>query len=372
MTKDMTFRTSCPVCSHYSGHYKNVDNFDFFECSGCGIIHLDPAVIADIDQGKEVRSYDEHYWQMELVAARERARSSGIARIAEAIFYCQRPVNQVIDIGTGAGYLLDEMKKLLPKNACRIWGVELFPPLRAQRTRSRQYVQGTIATLINKKFDAGLCMEVVEHLTPNMVRMMLKEIAERSNDRACYVFNTGLANFVKNSNPDYIDPTKRGHIVSWTVEAFDMLGKEFGLRARALPGRDWAFLVEKTETELPSIESRMRCPLKENLAFLGDGEPGNSLLSILVHYSTGHFLGSQQVVEQTNWALQLNAELYRAKTVLEQLRGEYEQRTEWALRLNAELDQAKTVLEQSRGETEQRTEWARGRNTQLLDHETGG
>jgi 2-polyprenyl-3-methyl-5-hydroxy-6-metoxy-1,4-benzoquinol methylase len=307
------YRLSCPVCSGVSNRHATVDGFDYFECSGCGIIHIDPKVLTDIDQGREIRSYNNNYWQTEIIAARERCRADGIARLTEAIFLCQRPVEEVIDIGTGAGYLLDEMAKLLPNNANRIWGVELFPPPLEQCTRSPQFVQGTIATLSDKSFDAGLCMEVVEHLTPNMLRAMLREIAERSNEGACYVFNTGLARFVKNENAAYLDPVIRGHIVSWTVEAFNILGNKYGLQAVALPGRDWAFLVEKTKLELPRIDYRMYHPLAENLTFLGDGMPGPSLLSTLAQEGIMCFFYYQQFHERTEWALRLQAELKRKR-----------------------------------------------------------
>jgi len=74
---------------------------------------------------------------------------------------------------------------------------------------------------------------------------MLKEFGP-SNDGACYVINTGLADFVRKEQPDYLDPTRRGHIVAWTVGSVQYLGKPFGLTATALPGRAWAFLLEKT------------------------------------------------------------------------------------------------------------------------------
>ena len=303
----------CPVCSATSNHYAIVEGFDYFECSGCGIIHIDPAVIADIDNGRELRSYDGNYWQSELIAARERGRSAGIARLTEAIYLCQRPVEQVIDIGAGAGCLLDEMTRLLPKKSNRIWGIELFPPPAEWRTHSPQYVQGTIATLADKTFDAGLCMEVVEHLTPSMVHNLLKELADRSNEHACFVFNTGLVGFVKKENPGYLDPVGRGHIVSWTVEAFNVLGRQFGLQALPLPGREWAFLVEKATMELPNIEYRLFHPLPENLAFLGDGEPGASLLSTLAQDSVARFFYYDQYHERTGWALRLKAIVERIR-----------------------------------------------------------
>jgi hypothetical protein len=294
----------CPVCDCSSTSYANISGFAYFECSGCGIIHIDPLVIAQIDGGKQLVEYRSDYWKMETEAAEERSRSVGILRFAEAIFLCRRPVRHAIDIGTGTGRLLDHIEHLLPRSSQHIWGVELFPPADEQRTQSTRYVRGTISSVANITFDAGMCMEVVEHLTPTMVRSMLRELAARSNPDSCFFFNTGLAAYTKHEDPGYLDPTNRGHIVSWTVKAFNVLGSPFGLSATELPGRTWAFLVEHTDRP-QDIESRLWAPLPTNLTFLNDGKPGQSLLGIAAAESCRGYFNAQRAEERTAWALSL-------------------------------------------------------------------
>jgi hypothetical protein len=298
----------CPVCTSQSHVHTRAGGFEYFSCSGCGILHVENAVLREIDAGMQIVKYSPEYWEMELFAAEERSRSVGVIRLAEAIFLCRRPVQSVIDIGTGTGRLLEQFERLLPNNSKHIWGVELFPPPIHQRTESSQYVVGTVSSMSPRIFDAGLCMEVVEHLTPLMVHGMLTEIANRSNEGACYVVNTGLADFVRNEDPGYLDPVKRGHIVAWTVAAFNILGKPLGLTATSLPGRSWAFLLEKT-VNAQDIESRLYAPLIENMQFLADGKQGMSLLSTAAAEAARGYFYQHQMLERTAWALSLKSEL---------------------------------------------------------------
>lgn len=298
----------CPVCASTSSMFRTVDGFSFFECGGCGLVFIEPKVLDEIDDGRSLVNYTDTYWKSELSAAHERSRSVGIARIAEAIYFCRKPVSKIIDIGTGTGRILDEIASLLPQNARNFYGVELYPPPQ-ERTTSENYRIGTLKDLAPEKFDAGLCMEVIEHLTPKMVRNLLSELSLVANSGACFLFNTGLVPFVKKEDPGYLDPLNRGHIVSWTVEAIAQLGKPFGLKATALPGRNWAFLVEKLDNEPLAIEKRIYDPLPENLQFLGDGKPGASLLSVLASESARNYFYAAQAEERTSWALSLQKKL---------------------------------------------------------------
>ncbi len=268
----------CPVCSAQSTHFRTVDGFDFFSCSGCGVIHLDPEVLAEIDQGRPIVDYQNDYWEMETQAALERARGMAIARLAEAIYLARRPVELAIDIGTGTGAILDEIIKILPNMGERVYGVEKFPP--QKHTASKNYVVGDLKSVGPLKFDAGLCMEVVEHLTPMMLRELLSDLAERSNPDACYVFNTGLARFARDEDPGYVDPLRRGHIMFWTIEAVNTLAAPYGLTASAMPGRNWSFLLEKRVGAATPVADRLYTPLPENKLFLADGNGGWGLAGI--------------------------------------------------------------------------------------------
>lgn len=300
------------MCSALSQLYRIVDKFSYFECSDCGIIFIDTETLSEIDSGRSLVEYTDAYWKNEIHAARERSRSTGIARLAESIYFARRPVERVIDIGTGTGQILDEIAKLLPRNESRFYGVELFPPP-FERTQSENFVVGSLKDLLPNQFDAGMCMEVVEHLTPKMTENLLKELSSVASEGACFLFNTGLVPFVKNEDAAYLDPLRRGHVVSWTVAAFSKLGAPFGLKATALPGRNWAFLVEKLKSDPVSIEARIYNPLPENMLLLGDGEPGLSLLSVLASESARNYFYANLSQQRTDWALSIQKVLNRIR-----------------------------------------------------------
>ena len=269
----------CSVCECQSTIFTEISGYKYYECSGCGIIAIENSVLDDIDNGSQLVEYKSDYWQREAQAADERSRAEGILRLAEAIYLTQRPVDHVLDVGTGTGKLLDYIKPVLCTNSSRVWGVELFPPPIDERSRSSQYVTGLISDLQPKMFESGLCMEVIEHMTPKMVRELFRQLSLVSSPNACYYFNTALAFFVKNVDISYLDPTIRGHIVSWTVDGINHLCKEYGLTASVFPGRSWGFLVEKTLSPVPFIE-RLHNPISENLNFLSDNKGSRSLLGV--------------------------------------------------------------------------------------------
>jgi hypothetical protein len=175
-------------------------------------------------------------------------------RLAEAILYCRIPVKTAVDIGAGTGTILDVLGKLVPKNFPDIFAVEKYPPPPKYRTQAGNYIEGTLKDLALRRFDAGVCVEVVEHMTPRMVSELFSELATVANDGACFFFNTGLAEYTKKEEPEYIGLKNRGHIISWTVEAIRRLARPVGFAVTALPGRSWAFLVEKTESPMPIKE----------------------------------------------------------------------------------------------------------------------
>ena len=62
-------------------------------------------------------------------------------------------------------------------------------------------------------------IEVIEHLTPNMLKDMLLQLSKISNKGSLYIFNTGVPEYVLNEDFNYLDPTRRGHIVSYFTNA---------------------------------------------------------------------------------------------------------------------------------------------------------
>lgn len=141
------------------------------------------------------RLYDEAYWNEELCSARMRARGESLARVGEALLYCQRPVKRFLDVGADPGYLLHELAKQYPGRPDLFHGVELLPS--AERTPHPNYVEGDVG-MLEEACDAGVCIEVIEHLTPRMLGKLVDRLAKVSLPCSLWLFNTGMPDYVIN------------------------------------------------------------------------------------------------------------------------------------------------------------------------------
>lgn len=269
---------NCPCCaSSFTTFLVKVSDYDYYNCSSCDSIFIDTVYLTKIDNGFNIVKYEEGYWQMELESARDRAYGACLARMAEAVYYCKRPINKFLDIGTGPGYFLDAVEKLLPDNADHFYGVELFPPKEEFRSKSKNYIIGDLGDL-TYKYDCGICVEVVEHLTPTMFDGILQKLAKVSNPDALYIFNTGLPEYVKNEDMGYLDPTKRGHLVSYSLKAVALMAKKYGFVVHPIPGKTWAYVLEFTTKETKEyIIDRIWHASQHNLNLLCDSKMGNVL-----------------------------------------------------------------------------------------------
>lgn len=270
----------CPCCySEDTQIFKTVSKHDYFICMTCDSIFIDTSDLVKIDNGFEIVKYKEEYWKMELESAKERSYGSTLARMAEAIYYCRRPIKKFLDIGTGPGYFLDAVEKLLPDNSTIFYGVELYPPDIQFRTKSKNYIIDDLGNLTDK-FDCGICIEVIEHLTPNMLNDILKKLADVSNPDALYIFNTGMPEYVRNEDIDYLDPVKRGHLVSYSLQAISLMAAKYGFIAHKIIGKTWAFALEFTNDDQVSnedIRDRIWKASEHNLSILCDNKMGNVL-----------------------------------------------------------------------------------------------
>jgi hypothetical protein len=232
----------CQICRHDATLLRDVDGVAYFRCHGCGSLIADPEFLASVDSGA-AKNYRDDYWGEEISAARERSFGLGVVRIAEAVRMARIPLTRMLDIGCGAGLLLDALDELVPSLAARVHGIELFPPPEYQRTHHPNYHIGSIADL-DGQFDGGICIEVIEHLTPTILSKMLDELAARSSPGAIYFFNSAQPSFVEGVDPGYLDPYRRGHVVSWSIDGARIMFERAGFNVIALPGRDWTFLAE--------------------------------------------------------------------------------------------------------------------------------
>lgn len=235
---------ACPLCSKSGSVHLTIDGVAYFACRRCDFIYADPELLARIDQGQAPRAYDDDYWRQELDAARERATGSSLARVAEAALYCTIPIQRFVDIGTGPGYLLDALARYLPSRSGQFHGVEKFPPPVDRRSTHPNYACTDLAAL-GLAFECGVCIEVLEHLTPAMADALASALASVSMPGSLFLFNTGLTEYVRNEDPGYLDPYRRGHVTCWSTRAASQVFGRHGFVVHPLRGKTWAFLVER-------------------------------------------------------------------------------------------------------------------------------
>lgn len=297
----------CPVCKRESASrpFRTIDDFAYLSCDACGSLYIAPEVLAAIDRGERLRGYDSDYWQTELQDARQRSRSDALVRSGEAILYAQREVHRFLDIGAGPGYLLDELSLLWPDRPELLHAVEMFPP--EQHSRHPNYVVGTTATLTGK-FDAGVCIEVIEHLTPAMLDGLIAGLAGASHPDALWLFNTGMPDYVRREDPGYLDPIRRGHLVSYGLDGLRVLFEPHGFRVSALPGKSFAFIAEYRPTSVePSFDQRFYRPLPANKQLL---EAAGLLYQAAFESARSYYFQAESQA-RTDWALQLQQDVER-------------------------------------------------------------
>ncbi|HWS77576.1 MAG TPA: class I SAM-dependent methyltransferase [Thermomonas sp.] len=294
----------CPICvSGRSAGYAVIDGYPYFTCAQCGSIHIDPDVIAMLDAGGSlVGDYTEEYWQQERVGAIERASGVSLCRAGEAILYCRRLVRRFLDLGAGPGFLLQELHRLIDPSAEIFHGVEKYPPPYAASCPN--FHIGGIEAL-EGRFDAGVCIEVVEHLTPRMLDRMLADLATVSEPGSLWLFNTGMPDYVRNEDPAYLDPRHRGHIISYSLAGVTPYFEAHGFRVSALPGRSFGFFVEFEPSESPEFDARLYHPVPENLSLL----QRNGLLHQASFEAARSYYYQAEYMVRTQWALSLDEKL---------------------------------------------------------------
>lgn len=300
----MTDEPTCPVCrAGTSTHYVDVEGLPYLRCDACRSIHVCLESLREIDAGRShVRDYGEQYWAMELKAARYRAKGEALSRAGEAILYCRRPVHRFLDIGAGPGFLLEKLLESLDPDAEIFHAVEKFPPEGC--FQHPNYHTGSLSDL-SDRFDAGVCIEVVEHLTPTMLGSLVEALAKVSKPDSYWLFNTGMDEYVANEDPGYLDPYRRGHIVSYSIKGVKAIFEPHGFKVHQLPGKSFAFAAEFQPSAPCDYDERIYRPLAENLKLL----KRNPLLYIAAFEVARSYFYFAGFMERTAWAKSLDAEL---------------------------------------------------------------
>jgi hypothetical protein len=267
----------CPVCSNKDIKvFTQVKEYTYYQCASCELIFISWDILNKIDQGEGLIQYSENYWRDELYAARERSWGVALARVAELFLYARIPINKFIDIGSGPGYLLDSLQYQLPSSSEKFFANELFPPADEYCTTNKNYLRGNLLDF-SHTFDAGCCIEVIEHLTPSIVKSMFTDLAARSRENSIYLFNTGLVEYIINEDINYLDPFVRGHIVGWSIKGLRILLEPLGFKISQIPGKTWAFLAEYRPSHNFATEliDRIWQALPENINALKDKKTGD-------------------------------------------------------------------------------------------------
>lgn len=301
-------KASCSICSDEKSSlelFTSIDGVDYFECTTCG------SLLADLNCIKKQFEYKDDYWQMECISAKERSFGSSLSRCAEVFFYSRIPINKFLDIGSGPGYLLDSLSILMPQFSSMFYGVELFPPPKKYRTSHENYFIGDMLDL-KEKFSAGVCIEVIEHLTPDQLSVLVEKLAAISEKGAIYYFNSGQPSYVKNEDPEYLDPFVRGHIAAYSLSGLKEIFCRFGFTLIPLPGRNWGFLVEYLSAysthNLDELFNRLWSPLPENVSKLTSNGFG-SLMYTMGLEAARCYLEVATAEERTKWAQSLQLKL---------------------------------------------------------------
>jgi hypothetical protein len=266
--RELMTAIGCPICRAHGDFLRTIDDVPYFRCTGCQSLFAHPDFLDAVDRGTAEVDYGDTYWTDELASARERSYGGSVARVAETLRLSRIPVRRFLDIGTGPGFLLDALGALLPNVAGMFHGVELSPPPIADRSTHPNYHIGSVGDL-DGLFDGGICVEVIEHLTPAILRVLTRELATRSTQGALYFFNSAQPSFVDSTDPGYLDPKRRGHIVSWSIAGVREIFTPAGFNIIPIPGRDWAFLAEfgpVRDVTADDLMSWLWRPVPENVA----------------------------------------------------------------------------------------------------------
>ncbi len=279
----------CAVCEAPAArHYRDVDRVAYFRCDDCGSLFADPAFVA-----ANPSAYADDYWRSELDAARERCFGPAVLRVAETIAYCRIPIHAFVDIGAGTGWLLDALGVLLPEVSDRFHAVELYPPPPTHRTGHANYVIGTL-TDTQRRFDAGVCIEVIEHLAPAALRDLVAQLAAVSRPGSLYLFNSGQPGFVEREDPGYLDPHGRGHIAAYSLAGAASIFAPAGFSIIELPGRAWAFLAEfgaPRAVDAEALIARLWHPVPENVAMLRSARFGELMRAAGIEAARAYLSG---------------------------------------------------------------------------------
>lgn len=295
-------------------HHRVVDGVGYDRCGDCGSIVAEEGFLARLAAG-EGRQYDDSYWEFELAAARERCFGNSLPRVAELFLYARRPIRRFLDVSAGAGYLLDAVTTLMPGFGAGMRAIEPFPPPERFRSRHPGYQVGFLPE-VEGQFDAGTCIEVIEHIPPDILWGVVRDLGRVAAPGSTWYFNSAQPHSDIVREQGYLDPHRRGHIASYSIAGLRPMFAAAGFSLQPLPGRDWAFLAiqgKHAPRDTNGVLDWIWTPLPENMATL-EAEPFGGLMRTIGTEAALAYAMSAVSEERTRWALGLSQQHHDPST----------------------------------------------------------
>jgi SAM-dependent methyltransferase len=226
----------CPICQAGSEIALVKDGCDYRECQRCRFLfhrkeQQPPGQFA-------AEFYDSRYWQMEEPEARRREQEDCFIRALELIYLSTIKVENVLDFGCGLGLTVGLLRDKLGLSAV---GIDL-----SARFEPTEYLHRSELGELTRKyppgfFDAIYSIEVFEHLEdPVRILRLLSGLLKPGGKM---LINTGTREYAAQYDPEYIDPTRRGHISIYSLESLKQLASTIGYEARFLGDRQYEAIL---------------------------------------------------------------------------------------------------------------------------------
>lgn len=167
---------NCPLCETEAPHFFYHENgFKYFQCNCCELLFLWP-----VPQAPYLHDHYQEYLSVdaEEVVAWGKEMEQVIKDTAESIEKLFPAQGDILDIGCGYGFFLEEMKN----RGWHVEGVELSKPaaeIARQKTGSAVHSCGVEEMQVSKKYDVITMFYVIEHVADPLsilqtVRKLLK------------------------------------------------------------------------------------------------------------------------------------------------------------------------------------------------------
>ena len=187
----------CAVCkANAAQRYRNVDGVGYLRCGACGSLFADPDFLA----AEQLSSMPTTTGGMSCMrrGSAASARRCCAWRRRSRIVVC-RSARSSISAPAPVGCSMHL------RHCCQRRSIGSMRSSSIRRPRRTAPAIRTTSsarwTACDRTFDAGVCIEVIEHLTPTTLRSLVAQLAAVSRPGSLYLFNSGQPDFVEREDP---------------------------------------------------------------------------------------------------------------------------------------------------------------------------